>query len=147
MVTTTEGDPMVSSEARAGAIDVIYRYATGIDEKDWTLFRSCWTDDARTDYGDIGSWSSGDEVTAFMEEVHAPCSDSLHRVTNPVVWVDDDRLRSRSYVDAVLLFRSKAMHAMGRYEDEWEEVDGVWRIRFRRYRSTYQRLGSPDEVF
>jgi hypothetical protein len=63
-----------------------------------------------------------------------------------VVWVEGDRLRSRAYVDAVLLFRTKAMRAIGRYEDEWEEVDGVWRIRSRRYRSTYQRLGPIDEV-
>ena len=138
---------MLSTEAKSGIVDVIYRYATGIDEKDWTLFRTCWTDDAATDYGDIGSWSSGDAVTTFMEEVHAPCTDSLHRVTNPVVWVEDGRVRSRSYVDAVLLFRRKAMHAMGRYEDEWVEIDGGWRICVRRYRSTYQRFGTPDEVF
>jgi len=138
---------MLSSEDRNAIVDVIYRYATGIDEKDWTLFRTCWTDAAATDYGDIGSWSTGDEITTFMEEVHAPCADSLHRVTNPVVWEDDGVLRSRSYVDAVLLFRRQAMHAMGRYEDEWEEVDGVWRIKARRYLSTYQRFGLPDEVF
>jgi hypothetical protein len=137
---------MVSSEARAGAVAVIYRYATGIDEKDWTLFRSCWTDDAATDYGEIGSWSSGDEITAFMEEAHVSCADSLHRVTNPVVWAEDGRLRSRAYVDAVLVFRRKAMRAIGRYEDEWVQVDGVWRIGLRRYRSTYQRLGPIDEV-
>jgi hypothetical protein len=138
---------MLSNDAHRSIVDVVNRYATGIDEKDWALFRTCWTDDATTDYGEIGSWSTGDEVTAFMEEVHAPCSDSLHRVTNTVVWVEDDTVHSRTYVDAVLLFSRKAMHAMGRYEDEWAEVDGEWRIRFRRYRSTYQRLGTPDEVF
>jgi 3-phenylpropionate/cinnamic acid dioxygenase small subunit len=137
---------MMSIEDRTAIVDVVYRYATAIDERDWSLLRTCWADDAVTDYGDIGSWSSGDEITAFMVEAHVACADSLHRITNPVVWVEGDRLRSRAYVDAVLLFRTKAMRAIGRYEDEWEEVDGVWRIRSRRYRSTYQRLGPIDEV-
>jgi 3-phenylpropionate/cinnamic acid dioxygenase small subunit len=137
---------MLSNEARQSIVDVINRYATGIDEKDWTRFRTCWADDAGTDYGAIGSWSTGDEITAFMEEVHEPCADSLHRITNIVVWLDDGTVRSRAYVDAVLLFRRKAMHAMGRYEDEWVEVDGEWRIGFRRFRSTYERIGLPDEV-
>jgi hypothetical protein len=61
---------MVSIEDRTAIVDVVYRYATAIDERDWSLLRTCWADDAVTDYGDIGSWSSGDEITAFMVEAH-----------------------------------------------------------------------------
>jgi len=31
--------------------DVLVRYATGIDTKDWTLFRTCFTNDVSADYG------------------------------------------------------------------------------------------------
>jgi hypothetical protein len=138
---------MVSIEDQTAIVDVVYRYATAIDERDWAQLRTCWADDAVTDYGDIGSWASGDEITAFMEKVHVGCLDSLHRVANPVVWEEDGKVLSRAYVDAVLLFENgKAMRAIGRYEDEHVEVDGEWRIGVRRYRSTYQRLGPVDEV-
>ena len=32
--------------------EVLIRYATGIDSKDWPLFRSCWTDEVDMDYGE-----------------------------------------------------------------------------------------------
>jgi 3-phenylpropionate/cinnamic acid dioxygenase small subunit len=138
---------MLSIEARAAIVDVIYRYATTIDERQWTQFRTCWTDDAVTDYGDIGSWSSGDEITGFMERVHDRCTDTLHRISNPVVWEQDGKVLSRAYVDAVLfLDNGKAMHVIGRYEDEHRQIDGEWRIGSRRYKGSYARSGPVDEV-
>lgn len=43
--------------AKADITDVLLRYATAIDTKDWELFRTCFTDDADADYGEIGQWS------------------------------------------------------------------------------------------
>ena len=37
---------------------VLVRYATAIDSRDWELFRSCFTEDCRFDYGVIGIWSN-----------------------------------------------------------------------------------------
>jgi hypothetical protein len=45
--------------------EVLVRYATGIDTKDWSLFRTCFTDDVLADYGDIGVWN-GDAITEYM---------------------------------------------------------------------------------
>jgi hypothetical protein len=35
--------------------DVVLRYATGIDRRDWPLFRTVFTDDCELDYGKVGS--------------------------------------------------------------------------------------------
>ena len=41
--------------------DVLVRYATGIDTKDWSLFRTRFTDDVHADYGsDVGEWNDVD---------------------------------------------------------------------------------------
>ena len=44
--------------ARGDIAEVLVRYATGIDRRDWTLFRTCFTDDCDADYGDIGTLHS-----------------------------------------------------------------------------------------
>ena len=57
-------------ENRLAVTDVLYRYATGIDTKDWTLFHTCFAEKCDLDYGSIGYWKSADEVTEYMERVH-----------------------------------------------------------------------------
>ena len=36
---------------------VLVRYASGIDRREWDLFRSCFTPDCAIDYGEIGAWN------------------------------------------------------------------------------------------
>ena len=82
----------VDREARQDVADVLVRYATGIDSRDWALFRSCFTDDCEADYGEIGVWHSADEITEWMRATHEPCGHTLHRITNQAV--TGDPLRS-----------------------------------------------------
>jgi len=122
--------------ARDDVADVLVRYATGIDRRDWTLFRSCFTDDCEADYGDIGTWHSADEITEWMTQTHEPCGHTMHRITN--VAVDpggDGRVRARCYVDAIIMGPDNAggMRANGYYDDELVHTDGGWRIARRRY--------------
>lgn len=65
--------------------DVIHRYATGIDQRDWVLFRTCFTDDFTGEYGAFGDWSSGDAITEAMRASHATLGNTLHRCSNVVV--------------------------------------------------------------
>jgi 3-phenylpropionate/cinnamic acid dioxygenase small subunit len=116
--------------------DVLVRYATAIDTRDWPLFRSCFTEDCDADYGDIGHWHGVDEVTEWMRVTHEPCGHTLHRITNVVVSpVDDDRVTARSYVEALVLFggNQRGVRATGFYDDELVRVDGAWRIARRRF--------------
>jgi SnoaL-like domain len=50
------------------------------------LFRTCFTDDARFDYGGIGTWNDPYAITDYMRRSHS--GPSLHRLTNFVIEID-----------------------------------------------------------
>lgn len=124
--------------------DVLVRYATGIDDRDWEAFRSCFTSDCHADYGDAGSFTDVDSLTAFMTTSHEPMGHTFHRITNVVVRVAGDRATARSYVDAVLLAPDGAtgVNPVGRYDDELVRGSDGWRIARRTATiATYQVIG------
>ncbi len=48
--------------------EVLVHHATGIDVRDFTLFRTCFADQVDIGYrAGFGSWTTGDEITAAME--------------------------------------------------------------------------------
>jgi 3-phenylpropionate/cinnamic acid dioxygenase small subunit len=127
--------------------DVLIRYATGIDTRDWSLFRTCFTDDVHADYGDIGTWSDADSVTEYMATTHAGMADTKHMMSNFVIDVDGDVASALSYVHVVLVLTQEPLSwvdAVGSYVDELARTDDGWRIRDRRYLMT--RLLTSDQA-
>lgn len=122
-------------ELRQDLADLVVRYATGIDRRDWALLRSCFTDDCEADYGDIGQWKSGDEITAWMRATHEPLGHTLHRISNPAVARDGDAVTVRSYVDAIVLGPDnlRGAQAAGYYDDVVVRTEEGWKIARRRY--------------
>jgi 3-phenylpropionate/cinnamic acid dioxygenase small subunit len=120
---------------RLAISDVLVRYATGIDTRDWTLFRTCFTDDCQADYGDIGVWHSADEITSWMRETHEPCGHTMHRITNVSVTPGDGCVAVRAYVDATVMFgdNQAGTQAAGYYDDELVDTDDGWKIARRRF--------------
>lgn len=123
-------------EDQRGIEAVILRYATGIDRRDWALFRTCFTDDVRAEYGAFGSWDSGDAITASMQQMHAPMGATLHRIGNIVVEATEGGARSNASVDAMLCrgAASEPFHnAIGTYDDTLVRTASGWRIATRRF--------------
>lgn len=125
----------VEREIRQDVADLLVRYATGIDQRDWPLLRSCFTDDCVADYGDIGRWNSGDEITEWMRTTHEPLGRTLHRITNQSVASSGDALTARSYVDALVLGPDNVggARAAGYYDDVVVRTGDGWKIARRRY--------------
>jgi 3-phenylpropionate/cinnamic acid dioxygenase small subunit len=64
-----ERDPAVADMLDRQAItDVLYRYASSIDHKDYDTLRSVLADDARAKYGDRDWLESGDAIVEFNRE-------------------------------------------------------------------------------
>ena len=135
----------VDRETRQDVADLLVRYATGIDQRDWELLRSCFTDDCVADYGDIGSWNGGDEITEWMRKAHDPLGHSLHRITNLTVSSSGDAVTARSYVDAVVLGPDdgRGAQAAGYYDDVLVRTDVGWKIARRRYTMVRMQVIEP----
>jgi 3-phenylpropionate/cinnamic acid dioxygenase small subunit len=128
-------------DAKHDIAEVLVRYATGIDRRDWTLFRSCFTEDVRAEYGDVGRWASVDEITEFMTNVHADMGHTMHQLSNIAINVDGDTASARTYVDAVLMTPDgqSGVNPVGFYDDELVLTPDGWRIARRHVTIVYYR--------
>ena len=123
--------------------EVLLRYASGIDTRDWTLLRSCFTDDCVADYGEIGAWNGADEITEWMRKTHEPCGYTLHRISNVVVTANgSDAATARSYVDAIVMMgdNKHGAHAVGFYDDEFVNRDGGWKLARRGFTTAFVEM-------
>ena len=125
----------VDRDVRQDVADVIVLYATGIDRRDWDLFRTCFTEDCHADYGDVGVWDGVEAITEFMVKSHAGMGHTLHRITNEAVTRSASGVAARSYVDAILLGADNraGVHAIGYYDDELVQTASGWKIARRRF--------------
>jgi 3-phenylpropionate/cinnamic acid dioxygenase small subunit len=126
---------MTEREDRQDIADVLLRYATGIDRRDWPLFRTVFTNDCELDYGEVGSWQGVDAVTEFMQQAHAMAGHTMHRLTNQVITVDGDTAQARTYVDALIMLadNNSGVNAAGFYDDEFVRTEQGWQIARRRF--------------
>ena len=114
--------------------EVLVRYATGIDRRDWDSFRTCFVTDCRCEYGDFGTFDGVEAITKFMTDSHADMGHTLHRLTNVAITVRGDKAEARTYVDAVLMSSDGAtgVNPIGYYDDDLVHDGEVWRIAKRR---------------
>lgn len=143
---TTTATPAVTAEQRFAILDTIYRYATGIDIRDWDLFRSAFTDDAAVDFG-FAQWSDGDSFTAFMRETHEPAGRTLHRMSNTVVTRSvTNELTARTYGDAVVLQADNTTGTIANawYTDTLVALEGGYRISHREVHMISMRTIGPN---
>lgn len=77
--------------------DLLTRYATAVDRRDWDLFESCFTPDARIDYSAFGGVAGPvKQVRAWLEDVMPRFEMSQHLVVNREVTIEGDMARSRA---------------------------------------------------
>ncbi len=137
---------MSERDDRQDISDLLVRYATGIDRRDWPLFRTVFTADCELDYGEIGAWNGVDAATEFMTQTHALAGHTLHRLSNQAISVDGDTAVARTYVDALIMFgdNQSGVNGIGFYDDEIVRTDDGWRIARRRFTAVrVSRVGGP----
>ena len=132
--------------AKQDIAEVLVRYATSIDRRDWTSFRTCFTDRCDVEYEGAGSWRDVEAITEFMTAVHAGMGHTLHRVSNIDTVVDGPNARARSYVDAVLMASDglTGINTMGWYDDELVLTEDRWEIARRRFTMARMQLLGTD---
>lgn len=114
------------------------RYCRAVDTKDWSLYRSIFTDsgtfDISTDMPENGVFSDADTFVKNASEGLAGVT-SVHHVHNPEievtsettaqgVWAMEDMLQWADDSSAP----GQKLHGMGHYTESYEKVGGRWRI-------------------
>lgn len=110
---------------RLDAIDLLHRFAAGIDRRDWARYRSVFTEEIDLDYSSyrpehLGRWRADDWV-ARAQQVFPGLDASAHSITNARVEVAGDTARIAAYVraDHVIVEGgvTRVFTLCGRYED------------------------------
>jgi 3-phenylpropionate/cinnamic acid dioxygenase small subunit len=134
----------------AAVSEVLVRYATAIDRRDWELFRTCFTADCDIDYGTLPTgetlhWNNLEDMTAWMQASHQEMGHTMHRITNQRVENEGRGVVASSYVDVLLTAPDGRliMNGAGLYNDNLVPTEDGWKITRRRFTSVRMQPG-PD---
>jgi len=150
--TELAGKPPTEIADRIAIQDVITRYATALDQRDWDLLSQVFTSDAVVSYGGSGP-ATPDATFRGPSRVAANCARSLarysatqHLLGNSVIATAGDRAEASTYVQATHI----ALHAAwseirtlgGTYHDDLARTGQKWRIRRRWLEITWEEIRS-----
>ena len=121
---------------RAEISDIVLRYATAVDNRDWPLYRAVFTDPLTVDFS---SWSGDPETTLpvgeWVELVRRTLAgfDATHHLSsNHVITLSGDRATCVSYMVArhyLVEGGERLMHSIGgHYTNQLVRMAGEWKI-------------------
>jgi hypothetical protein len=99
----------VSAEDKWAVAECLYRYATGVDSRDWTLYRSVFADEAEFDFAGYDPRQqpvtmAADDWVAGVRPLFEGLAATQHMMSNPLVELDGDRAAITMYVRAHHVF-------------------------------------------
>jgi len=104
-------------------IETVYRYALGLDTRDWELYRSLFTERIFVDFssysGQPGERVGADEWVARLQPLFSGLAATQHSMTNPLVSFDDRGAECRMYMQA------EHIHDPGD-PDSWYTIGGFY---------------------
>ena len=130
----------------------VYRYATGVDRRDWTLYRSLFAEVVTFDFSSYSPASpprrmSADEWVAGLVPLFTGLAATQHSMTNPLARIDRDTAAITMYVHAHHVFDPTDAASWftigGYYDDTLARVDGHWLLTGVRLTVTW-RAGDPE---
>ena len=124
-------------DERITVAQTVYKYATGIDNRDWAIFRSIFADEVEMDFA---SWNEiprhsirADELRDNCQVFFAGLDATQHSMSNPTVTIDGNRARCVVYMQAEHFLQDQDPGRRyvigGYYTDDLERGnDGIWRL-------------------
>ena len=107
---------------RAAISDVVHAYATGLDRRDWKLFRSIFVDNIEMQFGSLGIRSgayTADDWVRSAKRLFAGFSATQHTSTNHVHEVRGDEATCISNMQAEHFVDREPGDGLGEGEERW----------------------------
>jgi ketosteroid isomerase-like protein len=115
---------------------LLYRYARAVDTKDWELYRSVFTDDARIDYSSAGAAvGTRDEIIDWFATNFGVIGWTMHYITNIEATIRTDpagdtaTVRAMFYNPMQLPGMAEPSACGGYYHHELVRTPDGWRSR------------------
>ncbi|MGY1809498.1 nuclear transport factor 2 family protein [Blastococcus sp. SYSU D00669] len=122
-----------SPEVRAAVLDVLARFAHGIDGRDWALYRSVFCDEVDVDYTSYRPGSAGrtaaDDWVARARRLFPGLDATSHVLVNPWFRPDVDGVRVQTTMRADHLLDGARYTLGGHYVHRLVPDEDGWRIR------------------
>lgn len=134
------------SDERIDVAETVYRFAYGIDRRDWDAYRSILVAppaeidfDYSSYHGRPPARMDADAWVANITPLFSGLDATQHSMTNPLVEIDGDTARCRVSMQAAHFLRRDDLESEtgsadpeftigGAYDDRLVRVDGHWRI-------------------
>ena len=116
---------------RAAISDTKLNYATGIDRRDWALYRSIFTDAIEIDFS---TWSGmktmmpADEWVASVRDTLACFDATQHTMSNHVITLHGDHAEIVAHMSAQHSFEGEIQTLSGFYTDRLVRPGAGWKI-------------------
>lgn len=108
-------------------------YCYNVDAERLEELLSLFTEDARLDFGLLGTHEGKEAVSKFFRDIVAGIlSYSRHMVHNPIIEVDGDKATGRWYFEVPCTLRGTdmAVWLAGTYEEKYVKERGEWKFSF-----------------
>ncbi|WP_292988893.1 nuclear transport factor 2 family protein [Mycobacterium sp.] len=110
------------------------RYCRFLDAKDWSAWRTIFTDDFISDTSESGGQTvvGADEfVTYIRKTLGKPSQPTVHQVHAPEIELVSETTARGVWAleDVVRLAPGLNLNGYGHYHETYEKVDGQWRIK------------------
>lgn len=123
-------------DERLDIAETVYAYATGVDSRDWKLYRSIFTDEVDIDFS---SWDGNparrmraDDWVAGVQPLFHGLDATQHTMSNPRVAIDGERATCTMYMQAVHVLRNDEGDAEftlgGYYTDRLVKTPAGWKL-------------------
>ncbi len=123
-------------DERITVAQTFYQYATGIDTRDWVIYRSIFADEVEMDFE---SWNGiprhtirADELAKNIQGYFAGLDATQHSMSNPRVTIDEDRAQCVVYMQAEHFLDDEAPSRRfvigGYYSAELVRAGSEWKL-------------------
>lgn len=142
-------DALTALLDRSAVEEVLIRYATALDTKDWGLLRTCFLDGVVGVYETLGEVRGYDALERMCRQVLEPLAGTQHQLTNVVVTVEGATATATCYLQSTHVRAEPGGDnwvIAGTYSDQLVRTYAGWRIARRSLRRVWTSGRLPTRV-